>query len=417
MKRKLALILTATVVAASLVGCKKELPETSGAVESTPGVIEEGADLTLWTENVKYGEAIAENFTKKYPEVKVTVEEAPGMGGSMDKLALDGPAGNGPDVLIVPHDKVTNGIDSGIITPLSDEITKELNEKVTKNALDVVSREGELYGSPVSIETGALFYNKDLVTEPANTFEEIYDMAKEYNSSKENKFVFLLNPNHFYDAYALLSSGGFNLFGENNNDENNPGFDSPEFLLGLENLAKLKEIIPINSKDLMDETVPNQFKEGKTPYILGGPWNIDSFKKAGVNFGVATVPTINGKETKTMGGIQAACVSAYTDYPNASMELAKFMAEEEGAQILYDTQYKITALKDTSKVAGLNEDKDLGVFAEQFKTSVPTPTISRMSYIYPLGDSVLSTVFDGKLTPEQGVEKAKQEWNALIATE
>lgn len=417
MKRKLALILTMTIMSTLLVGCKKELPKNLSDSKSNSYEIEENAELTLWTENVKYGENIAKAFNEKYPKVKVNVEEAPGMGGSMEKLELDGPAGIGPDVLIVPHDKVTSGIESGIITSFNEKVTNELKDKVMENALKVVSNEGKVYGAPVSIETQTMFYNKDLVSHPAKDFNEIFEDAKNYNDEKENLFTFLFNPNYFYDAYSIISADGFSLFGPNNDDEKNPTFDSEEFLKGLENLSKFNEIIPINAKDLKDTSVPAQFKSGKVKYILGGPWNIQDFKNAGINYGVALIPTINGKTTKTMGGVQAACVSAYTNYPNASMELAKFMAEEEGAQILYDSDYKITALKDDSKINGLNEDTVLKTFVEQFKTAVPTPTVGRMPYISQMGESVLATVFNGQLSAEDGVKKATEEWDSLIKSE
>ena len=118
-------------------------------------------------------------------------------------------------------------------------------------------------------------------------------------------------------------------------------------------------------------------------------------KKPLLNFGVIKMPTIAGKNTPTpFAGLKVAHVSAYTDYPNASMLLAEYMASEEGAKILYDTNYKATALKDISQVPGLSEDPYLSVFTEAFADAFPVPNQERMDYYYSIAENLLTLVFD-----------------------
>lgn len=57
------------------------------------------------------------------------------------------------------------------------------------------------------------------------------------------------------------------------------------------------------------------------------------------------------------------------------------------------------------------------VFTEQFSDSVPMPTSKRMSYFWTVSESVYSAVFDGTLTPEEGVEKAQKDFDALVQSE
>lgn len=418
------------VVATSLltVGCAKEVPvapgtpETNTNTEANAGeankiVPEEGAELLLWTDKLAYGEAIVEGFNKLYPDVKVTTEEV-GFTDARKKMELDGPAGTGADVFMISHSRLNSAIASGMVSPITGDVEERLKEKLSDAAIRSASYDGILYGAPVSTEAAAIFYNKDIVGEnPATTFEEIFEFAKTFNDPANNKFAFMMSIADSYSAYSFLSSYGFQLFGPEGADADNPGFDSEAFVKGLEFVQSLREVLPVQSADLKGEFVNEQFKQGKAAYIYGGPWNIKDFTEAGVNFGVMTMPTIEGNTPTPFAGLKVAHVSAYTDYPNASMLLTEFMASEEGARILYETNYKATALKDISGVPGLAEDEHLSVFTKQFAQAFPVPNQERMDYYYSIGEKTLALVFDGQLSPQDAAAKAVEEWNSLVASE
>lgn len=442
-KKILSVILSAAVAGSMLLaGCGKELPpeaaaedtqttETGGEneadMEDTAGAEEEagaqavepeeGATLLLWTDKQVYGEAIAKAFMEKYPEVTVEAEEV-GFTDARKKMELDGPAGSGADVFMISHNRLNSAISSGMVLPFEGDVKDRLLTNLSDAAIKSASQNGELYGAPVSVEANSIFYNKDIVGDtPAQSFEEIFEFAEEFNDPAQNIFAFMMDAANGYSAYGFLTCYGYQLFGSEGVDENMPGFDTPEFVEGLTFFQKLREILPVESQDLKGEFVNEQFKQGKAAYILGGPWNIVDFRNAGVNFGVMEMPSLNGKTPTPFAGLKVAHVSAYTDYPKASMLLAEFMASEEGANILYDTNYKATALKDISVVPELLEDADLSVFSKQFENAFPVPNIDRMDYFYSIGEKTLALVFDGQLTPEEAAAKAMEEWNSLVASE
>lgn len=45
------------------------------------------------------------------------------------------------------------------------------------------------------------------------------------------------------------------------------------------------------------------------------------------------------------------------------------------------------------------------------------PQVKRISYYWTTMQSVLSAVFDGKMTPEEGAAKAQSDFDALVASE
>lgn len=426
MKRKLSAVSLAAMMAVLGAGCSKgEIPvDTSSPNDSATTlneagelVPEEGAELLVWIDNEKYGLAVAEGFNKIYPDVKVTVQEVDSVGAA-SKIELDGPAGSGGDIFMLPHDKVVGAIDSGIVLPIDPVVVAELEKTIEPNALKTVQHDGETYGVPVSVESVGIFYNKDIVGEtPATTFEEIFEFAKTFNDPNNNQFAFAMDVANAYNAYGFLTPYGFQLFGPDGTNADEPGLDSEAFLKGLQFIQSLNTILPVQTNDLKGEFIGEQFKQGKIAYVLEGPWKIEEYKKAGMNIGVTTIPTFEGNIPTPFAGVQNVHVSAYTQYPNAATLFAKYMASEEGANILYSNVYKAPALMDTSVVEGLGDDELLSVFVDQFAQAFPMPSHPRISYYWSIGEKAISLVFNGQVTPEEAQKAAVEEWNSLVASE
>lgn len=166
----------------SLISCRnREIPfdddsELEETLELKP---EKEAELVYWTDDLDFGQAIAKSFEEKY-KVKVNVQKI-GL-DSMDKMMLDAPTGNGADVFMAANDNFSKGKDSGIFAKIRPSIKKEIEEVTNETALKTVTSDDELYGIPVSIESYAMLYNKDLVKEkPSETFEQIEEEANKYN--------------------------------------------------------------------------------------------------------------------------------------------------------------------------------------------------------------------------------------------
>jgi arabinogalactan oligomer/maltooligosaccharide transport system substrate-binding protein len=438
MKRWIAVLL-AVLMSAMMWGCKKDIPveEEAGAItqkdsgaaegeavtneeasgpEETGMVPEEGAKLVFWTADTEFGKEAAKRFEAEYG-VPVAVEEV-GL-GAVDKIALSGPTGTGADVFMCPNDSFQHGVSAGLFLELEDKIADGIRERINEVGVKTVSYEDKLYGIPLSLETSCLFYNKDLVGEqPADTLEEIIEQAKEFNDPEKNKFQLLVEVGDGYKVYPFLSACGFELFGAEGADDENPGFDTDAFEKGLELVSGLKEIMPINSVDLgNDSFLNNQFIEGKVAYEISGPWNITTFKDSGVNFGVTELPTYNGKPMLPFVGIQSAHVSAFTLYPNAAQLFAQYLVSDESAAVMYEKANKLTTLRDISKIPGLSEDEILQPFVKQFEHSFPMPSASRISYYWTISAQTCQAVFDGQLTPAEGRKKAVEDWNTLLSTE
>lgn len=420
-KKKSVVFVLLMAMSIGVVGCGKELPVEnveftgSGAATLEDMVPEEGATLVFWTGDKEYGEKIGAAFESKYG-IPVTVEQE-GL-SAIDKVALSGPGGEGADVYMSPHDNFSQGLASGVFMKLEDAVVDNINGKVTETAINTVTSNGDLYGIPVSMEVNCLFYNKDIIEEPATTLEEIMEKALDYNEPENNKFYLLCCIGDGYYEFPFISAEGFELFGANGDDEDNPGFDTDEFEKGLELVALMHDTIPVSSTDLSNKSsLKSSFMEGNAAYIITGSWDVTQFKESGINFGVVPLPTYKGNQLTPFAGVQCAHVSPYTDYPIAAQLLATFLVSEEGANILYQEYDGVTTLKDISNIEGLSEDEFIESFVTQFSNSVAMPSVTRISYFWSITQDIDKAVFDGTLTPAEGRKKAVENWEALLSTE
>ncbi|WP_411676969.1 maltose ABC transporter substrate-binding protein [Caproicibacter sp.] len=426
MKLKKILAVTLCLSAAfPLAACKSNVPvdtaqSAAPPVESGEALTpEKGATLIFRTggedSDLAWGKAVAAKFKEKYG-VSVTVQK--GTRENLKKAKLEAVAKSGADVFMLSHDQSYQAIVQGILLPFDNNIIKGMKADVSSVALKTVTKDGKVYGAPVSVETSVLFYNKKLVKTPATTFEEIFQEAKTYNDTKQNKFWFLFNANEGSSLYPMLSTYGYNLFGADGNDENKPNFDTPEFLKGLQVIQKFHELMPMKAVDSSNTDFLNkQFTGGKAGYIMSGPWDVKTYEKANVDFGVIPIPTYDGKQPKVFSYIQNAHVASYTKYPKAAQLFAQFLVSNESAELLYSKAAKITAREDVSKVSGLSTDPISGAILEAFQKSAPMPSVKRISYFWTVIGEIGPEVFDEKLSPEDAQKKAVSEWNSLVQTE
>lgn len=427
MKKRIALGLIIVLTLLTFTACK-ELP-VSENIEITPNVVsdataevenswlpEEGAVLRFRTNDKGFGQSVADLFKEKY-NVTVNVEE----GGAYDftKGVLEGVAGEGPDVFMSPHDKTLEGIQAGIFLELDTKLVGRLESEISEVAMKTVIVDNKVYGVPVSIETNVMFYNKAIVTgEPVSSFEQLKEEASKFNDQKENKFIYLSDVTTGSPIFPMLSTYGFRLFGENGTDDDNPGFDTKEFEKGLEVLADYHSIMPISSGDLGNpDFLVTQFIDGKTAYMLGGPWNVKTLREAGVDFGVTKLVTYDGNQQKPFAFVQNANVSAYTKYPKAAQIFLEFLISKDCAELLYTKAFKITSRADAQDIKGLKDDSELLAITKAFKESIPMPSARRISYYWTISGNIGPAVFDQKITPAEAAIKAQEDWKAFLQTE
>ena len=159
-KRKVIIILLAVIFV--LTGCgKKNASNTSSLV-----IWHDKEDAVI--------EVLEKHLKETVPEVEVTFEKKTGLTESL-KLVGNDPS-SAPDMYLFAHDKLGVYAEMGILSPLTDFISKEELNDYIPLTLSSATYKGEIYQLPLYFETLLFVYNKKYMSdeEVPKTTEELY---------------------------------------------------------------------------------------------------------------------------------------------------------------------------------------------------------------------------------------------------
>jgi Maltose-binding periplasmic proteins/domains len=408
--KRLMVLAACAALAFCMTGCKK------GKAQGTVSSGKVSGSLTVWMDNDDWAEAVIEGFNKQYPNVSISFENV-GNVDSRGKVSLDGPAGIGPDVFMMPHDHIGNAINDGLCEPIPEALRQKFVKTILDAAIQTCTSDGKLYAVPIETENIALFYNKDLLgsTPVPQTFEEIIAFAEKWNNPASNKYALRWQVDDAYHNYFFLSAYGMSIFGPNRDDYHNPGFDSDAARKGIEFHNGLRKYYSVNVADATWDNTVAMFQRGDVPFTITGPWAIGDAQKNGVNFGITKLPTIEGKQPRCFSGNIIAAVSSYSQNFDAAFALLEFLAGTDGALIKYNTTGKLAALKDISAVPGLRDDPYLAGIQKQSQFADPMPTIPEVNFMWDSLKVLFTFTWDKQLTPAQAQEKAMKDYDAALS--
>ena len=377
----------------------------SPAEEITP---EPNAELIVWTDRttLNYMQEASNAFNKGFGyKVKFTFRALSPI-DSASRMIQDGGAARVADVAEIEHDLLGRLVVAGGV--MENLVSAERIESAfMPNAVAAAKAEGVSYGFPVSYATTALFYNKDILTSPPKTFEEIGQFAKTFNDSKANKYALLWDVQNYYESRLFLSLYGGYEFGKEGTDTNDIGINSPQAQKGLAALKKLQASNNFNPFDMRNPQVRRGlFNEGKVAAIIDGPWAIEGFEKAGINYGVVPMPTLDGQQPSTFSTVRLAVVSSFTLYPKAAQLFADFISSEAMLRKRYEMTNAIPPMPSVLETIKSNADEATQAIIAQGYHSDAMPSIPEMGFLWSPMSSALTALWVNDESPETVLHRA-----------
>ena len=372
----------------ALTGCSKK--EGASAKSSKA---EEKVVLTVWESLQGPDEFIkqaGEAYTKTHPNVEIKYVNVE-LGDAAGQIALDGPAGVGPDIFAAPHDKLGELVNGGHVLPTVNA------DAVSKSVLGACSAaltyKGKMYGYPVSAETYALFYNKDLIAENEvpKTWEALAKWTKDFNSQNPGKRGFVMDVGNGYYTILFTTAGGNRLFGTSGTDTSSSYLASANSVKGMKFFQALRDALNVPAADLDTGNCDAAFQGGTAAMHITGPWNIKNFKDAGLNFGVAPIPALPGdnKPAASFSGTRAMFVSAYSDHPAEASDFAQFLISASMQQLRFDLTGAMPSI-DTPVSSPY-----ISGFLKQLDYAFPMPSIPEMGKFWETMGNTSKNIWDG----------------------
>ena len=258
------------------------LPTATPQPEPTPAT----GTVTLWHSWAQRDgdalEAILNSFHEAHPGVTVeTLFVA--QDDLLQSYAEAVADGSGPDIVLAPNWWLTDLQSAGAIAALDGPAFEHAMESVWPSAADNLRVDGRLYGVPVSYETVALYYNRDLLSDGIVAFS-LDDLLSGASENPQLGVGIYANPFHIAWGFPAFGATLFDDTGRAVFDQN-PG--TVAFLQWLNSLNSLTgSFVDEDYGMLMD-----RFTRGEFAYFVDGPWSLPELTGAlGNALGVAPIP-------------------------------------------------------------------------------------------------------------------------------
>ena len=359
--------------------------------------------LVIWINGDKGYNGLAEVGKKfeKETGVSVLVEHPDRLEEKFTQVAS---TGDGPDIILWAHDRFGGYAQAGLLAELSP--SKEFKDKFVDFAWDAENYNGKIIGYPVAIEALSLIYNKDLLPTPPKSWEEIVELDKKFKAEKKNAIMWNLAEPYFTWPVVASNGGYVFKFADGKYNTNDIGVNNEGSQKGLQFVVDMVKNKVINAD--MDYAIAEaSFNKGETALTINGPWSWGNIEKSKINYGVAVLPTLNGKPSKAFVGVLSAGINSASPNKDLAVEfIENYLLTDDGLdQVNKDKPLGAVALK--SYQDKLAKDPRIAATMENAKNGEIMPNIPQIVAFWYAEKSAINNAVSGRQTVKQALDDAR----------
>ncbi len=427
-------LLLTTVVLAAACGKKEATPVSGpnaelreakpGEAVAAPAAVTTTAEpaapaapqtVTLWhsyrDDERKALDVLVAQWNKLQPAVQIQALAVP-FDAIIDKFQVATPNGNGPDLIIMAHDKIGLWARDGLLQPLGEFASKDRLARFLPITVKPLVFDKAIWGLPLAFKSVALFYNRKLVPTPPKTLGQLIEVGKGFTSEKTESFGLA------YDAADLYFHAPF-LYGEGgqvwDDEAKKVTIDTPEAIKAAELVRDFYIKSKILPKGVGGFVVTAMFNDGKTPFTIQGPWFISEISKD-IDWGVAVLPEIEpGKPLRPFLGSEAVLLTKQSKVRGAALQVMDYLTSDEAAITRLQAGGQMVANVKVYENPRFLEKPVVRVFHAQAETSVPMPTAVEPSVAWaPYSAALRKIIFSGA-DPKAALAEAQTAADQAIA--
>ena len=342
-------------------------------------------DLSFWNgltgpDKAAVNQVIA-GFNASHPKIKVTSSPTP-WDVLYSKLLPAFSAGKGPDLVGISSDQLPGYADKHVLQPIDSLLTGGDIDKSTivPSALSAGAYQGKQYGLPIEATPLMLYYNKKefaaagITKAPATWAEWVAD-AKKLTlpgglNGQPKQYGMAIGTNNTVELFPILMwQAGGGIFSEDGSKSLLASDQSKQAVQYWANLIHTNHISP---PGLSGADADKLVSAGTAAMEVNGPWATTGYKQAGIDYGLAPIPTGPNGQHISLGNTTVLAISSA-----ASSAKAKAAAEFYAYWAQKDNQIKFTQgsgfppVTTNVSAADLSANPDVAAFAGQSGSTRP----------------------------------------------
>lgn len=304
---------------------------------------------------------------------------------------------------------------------------------IESNIIEVKGNQGKwerhLFGIPDQTNCVALFWNKAMFREKAQALSAA-GLDPNRTPRTWDEFVqygkILSEPDGSRYAYALYNTlwwsfPFFNTFGTQFIQRDDKGvmkciLNSEQGVSALEfrNDLYRKTYPDAQGREIRIEggawqagsVNPDQgFINGIYSMVLSGPWNLEVYRRAGVDFGVGLIPEGPAGSSSNVGGTNMVVFKSCKN-PTAALDLLRFITRPEFQKEWCEKLGQIPVVKAAYDSVDTSSNPELAVFFKQMLKTKARPRLPRFDLLEEIINPEMELAIKGVKTPRQALDDA-----------
>lgn len=382
--------------------------------EFQPLPVAEPVEIVLWhawpREYQEAAQASLDAYTAMNPQVTFQVVRVP----DLPQRVLEAvPAGRGPDLIAFANEWLGRFADEGVILPLDELVDRAAWEaSFLPPAVEGMTYRGRLWGVPDTLKTITLIYNRAKLAEnevPRET-EELLALGRRWREEHPGEYLLVYNARS--DAY--FSAPWWHAAEVRWVDEaGTVGISGPGGVQAARFLQALREVLP----EEVDYGIADRlFREGKAAMTVGGSWYLPSLRSAGVDYGLAFLPTFSptGRPGAPFVGVEVLMVAASSRHPEVAVDVLRWFSSRPAQVARTVAAGTVPSHREALADAAVQALPEVQHFAEQARRGVALPPTPYLSALWDPVAKGLEMLWAGLATPEEAVRLIQEQAERAI---
>ncbi len=353
----------------------------------------EPGKLLIWI-NADKGHGGLQQVATRFTEatgIAARVEHPDDLAKKFEEAARNG---SGPDIILWPQDRLGDFIAKGLVVPV--EPPQALREALVSVGWDAFTVGGRTWGYPVGAEAIMLLYNKALITAPPSSFEEIETLDSELG--KRGIKAIGWDYTNAYFSWPLLAANGGYVFKrqpDGSYDTADIGIDNAGALAGGRLLRRFIDSGVLPQGGMPGDAAQQAMHAGKQAMWITGPWSWEGLRRAGVDFGVAPLPTVDGQPARPFVGVMGAMIAAQSPNGAAAKQFIEgYLLDSEGLRTV-NADKPIGVPLNKRLFWDMVTDEHLRISMDGVTFGRPMPSAPQMSSFWEAANAALLDIAQG----------------------
>jgi arabinogalactan oligomer/maltooligosaccharide transport system substrate-binding protein len=298
-----------------------------------------------------------------------------------DRLIQSAAKGQGPDLIVsLPQDRLGQLTAAKVIAPMESYVWRVTD--LDRSVVQAMTFKGKLLALPMFAESVALVYNKKFVFSAPRTWDDFLHVAQQ--NTGNGRFGFLTDLNNAYINYGVMSAYGSYIFKNNgsNLDVKNIGLANAGAVKAMSLLNDLRYKYKLIPEGMTADAAKSAFVDGRLAMLVTGPWDMGDIKKAGINYGIAILPTPPGAASRwsPLVGVQGIVMNAYSKDKAAAGRLAQALVTST-AQVSFNRAGGRIPVSFKAREQ-LKVDPVVTGFGKAISVGTPMPNVPEMGAVW-----------------------------------